>query len=196
MRRFIIGPPYPTGREFGDGPASVISPARRMMPAQTSRPRPSGLTCTCLPRQSTLAPTAASESPRITEAVAPRASRTQVGHRQRATRRRKPHEQTDRPGAPHGRRDRQDTPLPRLRQARHSQPCSTRRRTRQPGDKRRSATLTHEALNAQRAVPLNRTERRQAAQRERAITGDMRPGPDDGRTTLGTRRPRSRERGF
>jgi hypothetical protein len=54
-----------------------------MMPAQTSRPRPSGPTCTCLPRQSTLAPSAASESPRATEAVAPRASSTQVGHRQR-----------------------------------------------------------------------------------------------------------------
>jgi hypothetical protein len=54
-----------------------------MMPAQTSRPRPSGPPCTCLPRQSTLAPTAASESPRATEAVAPRARSTQVGHRQR-----------------------------------------------------------------------------------------------------------------
>ena len=83
MRRFIIGPPYPTGREAGDGAASVISPAHRMMPAQTSRPRPSGPTCTCLPRQSTLAPTAALESPRATEAVAPRASRAQVGHRLR-----------------------------------------------------------------------------------------------------------------
>jgi hypothetical protein len=83
MRRFIIGPPVPTGREFGDGSASGISRARRMMPAQTSRPRPSGPTCTCLPRQSTRAPTAASESPRVTEAVAPRARSTQVGHRQR-----------------------------------------------------------------------------------------------------------------
>jgi hypothetical protein len=83
MRRFIIGPPVPDRPGAWGWAASVISPARRMMPAQTSRPRPSGPPCTCLPRQSTLAPTAASESPRATEAVAPRASSTQVGHRQR-----------------------------------------------------------------------------------------------------------------